>query len=1124
MRRKLAAFLPFFTLVAVLATAQTAAIKGTVADSTGAVIPQASITARNVGTNSVRTVESGATGTFALPTLSVGVYEVTAQKDGFRIVKFDRVQLTVAQELTLNITLHPAAVAEEVLVSAQTVPPVDLETAQVSNIVSEIQMQSMPLITRDPYQLILLSPGSIQTNSRLGGFSVNGSRERDNNFLLDGVDNNDTSVPGIPGGLSALNPEATQEFRVITNNFAPEFGRNNGAIVDVVTKSGTNQFHGDAYWFGRYNWLGGARDYFNPGPDKQNPYVRNQFGYSFGGPIRKDKTFFFFNNEFQRFRTTLTNQSIVPTAAFKSGIFNYTDPETGVTFPVNLASPNSPNNAQGLSFDPLVRQILALYPNPNGPAVDSIRGYYYYPSSSRQDVYNLTAKVDHRISDAHNLTLRYAYNNFKDPNAYHDEFLPGLGATASSAHVHNIAALFTSTLRPTLISEFKAGFNRMDNPYSCTGLNQLNVGATDEFGRARDFVLPNIAGFGCLQLGYSNGQSRRTGTYSLAENMTWVKGPHTMKFGADFRHVFEDGFSDFYSRDQIFMSAYSDWGIPFVNLNPAAPCDPSTGAGCGATSLQNMADMLFGIIDYENQSQFFNKTGVRTPSDNRRFRQHEYGFFWQDSWKIRPNLTLLFGARYQFNGVPFEADNNFSNLFVNPAGPAPFTFSLVGPGTGRLLYNNDFSNLEPRVGFNWDPFKTGKTSLRGGFGMFHDRIFGNLFGNARGNPPFQQTFLNYPLAADGSFLFTTPDTTPMPGTMTASPVVEDGAGIYPVLFAANLRMPVTENWNLGVQHELAKDLTVEVNYVGTRGVHLLRALDGNPPNPGLVAARLAEGVPASALQFASLYFGSATQSVFNNAFYNAALTVSNANSYYHGLQMNVTKRMARGFQIQAAYTYSHSIDDGNDPLDAAQGARSFPRNSFNLLAERGSSDYDLRHRLAVNYVWDLPVGRNRSFLRDGVLGKVFEGFSLSGVSSFQSGHPFEVFGDRDSEHTSLSSRLDLVGNPAIPAGSPNTQTGPPADAFGLAQFGFAGNVGRNRFTGPTYYNTDVVLAKAATLTERFKLEARWEVYNLFNRTQFFQPGNLLQDAQTFGQSTSTITRADGTTSARQMQLGLKLNF
>jgi hypothetical protein len=362
-------FLIFFIPVVL---AQTGAISGTATDPSGAVIAQATITARNLANNGTRVVQSSATGTYAITNLPVGLYEITAEKAGFQPVRFAKVELTVAQQLTLNMTFHMEAVAEEVQVNAQAVAPIDLETAQVSNIVNEVQMQSLPLVTRDPYQLILLSPGTMQSNSSLGGFSVNGSRERDNNFLLDGLDNNDTSVPGIPGGLAALNPEATEQFRVITNNFSPEFGRNNGAIIDVVTKSGTNTFHGDAYWFGRYNWLGGARDYFNPGPDKQNPYVRNQFGFSAGGPIRKDKTFFFVNAEFQRFRTTLTDQTIVPTEAFKSGVFNYTD--NGATFPVNLVSGASPNNPQGLSIDPFMSKLLSIYPNPNGPSVDSVRG------------------------------------------------------------------------------------------------------------------------------------------------------------------------------------------------------------------------------------------------------------------------------------------------------------------------------------------------------------------------------------------------------------------------------------------------------------------------------------------------------------------------------------------------------------------------------------------------------------------------------------------------------------------------------------------------------------------------------------------------------------------------------
>ena len=259
--------------------------------------------------------------------MPIGSYEVTAKKDTFKTFHVPSVQLTVAEVVTVNINLEPGAVTEEVQVNGDLLPGVDLETSQVSNLVSQRQMQALPLVTRDPYSLILLSPGAIQTNSRLGGFSVNGSRERDNNFLLDGLDNNDTSVPGASGGLASLNPDATQEFRVITNNFMPEYGRNNGAIVDVVTKSGSNDFHGNGYWFGRYSALG-ARDYFNHNLDNsgnvesQNPYVRNLFGFSVGGPIIKDKTFFFVNSEWHRFRTTLTNETNVPTDGIQVGDFH----------------------------------------------------------------------------------------------------------------------------------------------------------------------------------------------------------------------------------------------------------------------------------------------------------------------------------------------------------------------------------------------------------------------------------------------------------------------------------------------------------------------------------------------------------------------------------------------------------------------------------------------------------------------------------------------------------------------------------------------------------------------------------------------------------------------------------
>jgi outer membrane receptor protein involved in Fe transport len=1103
-------------LLSTAAMAQTGSIAGSVTDPSGAALQNVQITVRNLATNAVRAVTSSDVGSYTIPNLTPGNYELTFDAPGFKTLKYSHVVVTVAEVVPLHAEFTIKGAAETVEVKGLIESPVEVESSQVSNIVDTTRMTNLPLLTRNPYELVLLSPGTIQSNTRLGGFSVNGSRERNNNFLLDGTDNNDTSVPGGAGGVISLNPEATQEFRVITNNFLPEYGRNTGAIIDIVTKGGSNEFRGDAYWFGRYNGFGGARDFFNTPPDRQNPYVRNQFGFSFGGPIWKNKTFFFVNNEFQRFRTTLTNNTVVPTDAFKSGIFTYNDAENGPVS-VNLANPNDPSNLTGLSLDPTTQKILDLYPQQNGAAIDATRGWYYFPSRSAQDVYNLTTRLDHRFTDNHNVALRYAYNYFSDPNPSHSEFLPGLDVVSLTSKTHGISANYTALLGTTRVNEFKAGFNRVDAPFACGGTSVFDaISGTDRFGRGRDFILPGLNTFGCGSLGDSNGQSRRTGTYSLADNFTWVKGAHTLKFGSEFRFVYEDGFNAFSSRDYLTFNAFNNF-------------DAASVAGVTDPTIQNMGWMLVGLADTETQSQFFNKSGVRTPTDNRKFRQREYGFYAQDSWKFRSNLTFNLGLRYQFNGVPYEAGGNLSNLYMPANGPAPFTFQLAGPGSGRLLYNNDFTNLEPRIGFAWDPFKRGKTSVRGAYGIFHDRIFGNLFGNARGNPPFQQDFFNLPLDLIANI--------PFPVDQISSPTVQDGAGIYPVLLDPNLKMPYSQNWNFGVQHEVVKNVLVDLNYIGSKGSHLLRVVDGNAPNPAIVAQLLAAGTNPAVLVGSNLWFGGFDPSpVGNNAFYQAALNRSIANSNYNGFQATVTKRFSQGFQVQTAYTWSHAIDDGSDPLDAAAGDRSFPRNSYNLSAERGNSDFDLRHRLSINYTWELPFGKGRTYLGEGALGRIMEGLQLSGITSFQTGHPYDIWGTRDSQHTGLSDRAELIGNTRdfsgcsvggspLYAGIPSqTLTGASYCAFANPDYNTASNLGRNQFYGPRYSNFDMALAKKTSITERVKLETRFELFNIFNHPQFYQPGNGRGAPGTFGVSTSTLTRSDGTTSARQLQVAMKLTF
>src|SRR5271169_1973715 len=345
--------------------AQTAKVSGSVVDSSGAAVVGASITATNAATSNSRSTVSTDTGAYTISSLPPGVYVFSFSKTGFKALKFDQVVLTVDQVLTLDAKLEVGAVSATIEVAAASVAPIDTQTATLSNVVEHTQMTELPLILRDPYQLVLLGPGVTQSDG-MGGVSVNGGRERNNNFLLDGTDNNDADVPGPLGGLIAENPDATQEFRVLTNNFAPEYGRNNGAIIDVITRSGTNEFHGNLFYFGRWDALG-ARDYFNHQIDPltgevaaKNPYVRNLYGGSIGGPIVKDKTFFFLNYQGDRFVTTLTNTTVVPTAAFKSGIFTYTNPQTGASQAINVTTPGAANNATGVGLDPVMKQILAL--------------------------------------------------------------------------------------------------------------------------------------------------------------------------------------------------------------------------------------------------------------------------------------------------------------------------------------------------------------------------------------------------------------------------------------------------------------------------------------------------------------------------------------------------------------------------------------------------------------------------------------------------------------------------------------------------------------------------------------------------------------------------------------------
>lgn len=1123
--------------------AQTGSFSGTVTDSTGSLVPKAKITATNVATGISRDTETDESGTYRLTNMSPGVYDVTIEHGGFKTVLFSHISLNVDEVLTLDTQLVVSTVKENVVVNSNMVSPVDLNDAQTGNLVNSRQMTDLPLILRDPYQLILLSPGVIQSNTLFSGFSVNGSRERSNNFLLDGSDNNDPDFGGFPRGLSTLNPETTQEFRVITNGFLPEFGRNSGAIIDIVTKHGTNSFHGDVYWFGRYTALS-AKDFFAQDRN-QEPFVRNQFGYSVGGPIRKNQTFFFLNQEFERFSTTILNASIVPTAAFKTGVFTY----EGQT--VNVSTPGSANNGTGLLLDPVVQQILALYPNPNGQILDGARGILHFPSHSLANGDNVTARVDHDFRGGGILSLRYTYNQYSDSNYQHEDFLPGLGGVSTNQHNNNISLLLTSSIKNTITNEVHGGANRLEFPLTCTGVSTFDSlsPALDAEGRGVDYTMADslIAGFGCLVLGDSDGSTRNAGTYTAGDNLSWVMGRHTVKFGAEYRGAYSNSSDNYVDRTLLDSAVFSNFGIP-----------ATTGTGLEEDpTLQNLVWTLFGGVDLSTQAQFFDTAGVRTPTDLRGFRQNDYAGFGQDSYKLSSNVTFTYGLRYEYFGVPTEVNNELSTLLTSPSGTGPFTFTRVGNGPGMVpLYQNNYNGLEPRVSAAWDPFRNGKTSIRAGYGIYRDRVFGQLISQLRADPPYQMLET---LPCDG--LFASPPYLPactlsaqsaLP-TFQSSPTVsscqlgEFCSPILPYLIQQNLKNPYTQTWSLGIQRELYPSLMVEISYVGSKGTDLLRLVDGNPPQPQLVQALEQFCVPTNpqnvyqctqqTLQFSNLWLGAdelnpATgypllpfNATNNNAFLNAELYKSIASSAYNALQMNVTKRISHGFSIQGAYTWSHAIDNASDPLVPAAGNQAFPRDSLDLAPERGNSDFDVRQRLVMNYTWQLPMGNGSSKLNQGAGGWLLANWAVSGITTFSSGLPYDLFTNVDTQHTGFAARPFY--NPSAvptPSSNPGTQTGPSLAYFSDPSFGLPGNIGRNLFRGPGINNWDSVITKRFGIRERFNLDMRFEFYNLFNRVQFNQPDNYIYDGANFGHSSSEYVRPDGTTGARQIQMALKLSF
>jgi hypothetical protein len=1043
-----------YLLVSTAVSAQThrASVRGTIYDSNHAAIPEAKISVTNRATDEVRTVTSDFNGEYAISSLEPGMYRIQVQQSGF--ANYGEVfELQVNQERRLDATLIPAG-PDTIDINSEDDAALKKDSPALGTVIENRQVTGLPLDGRNFYELSLLVPGAVPPAQGSAGsvrgdfaFSVNGAREDANNFLLDGVYNIDPKLNTFGVRPSV---EAIREFEMLTSTYDASFGRNPGAQVNVILNSGSNDFHGSAFEFHR-NAAFDARNFFAPASEPKPKYIRNQFGGSLGGPMIHNRTFFFADYEGTRSREGITRITNVPTALERAGNFSQSlfgvpkNPFTGMPFDNGIIP--------DFFIHPIGRAIAALYPLPNRN--EPFQNFVSSPIL-RDDNDSFDARVDHHLNDRADLVFRYSFGDrdlFEPFTGSSLSLVPGFGDTVNRRSQNAMAAL-TFLITPNLVNESRVAFSRVASSVKqeASVLNS-EVGLPTISPRARDLGLSfiTITGFSPLGDEGNNPQNSVTNFYQFLNNSSYVHGNHLIKFGADLRFSQQNAFRDVESRGRLQFS-------PFLTLTNNA-----------------LADLLLGFPLLTSVARVDNPQQIRTQS---------YNFFINDSYRVRPRLTLNAGLRYEYNTPPVDAEDRAAIYDV-------VTRNLVPIGTNgvpRSGFNPDKNNFAPRVGFAWTIGKDEKTVLRGGYGIYYDQ-----------SPlaPAEALYFNSPFFDNNIFF-------PFPGLPLTLNDPFPAFFPFPLPDSAlaiqrDLRTGYMQHWNFNVERQFGSKSVVEVAYVGSKGTKLLTARDINQPQPSVLPPGL-PFVPRPDPRFDDI-----------------DLLESRANSNYNALQMRFQQRLTRGFSALASYTWSKSIDDASNFFSSA-GDPNFPQNSYNVAAERGRSNFDVSHRLSVSYSYELPFKH-----ADGLAGKLVNGWETFGIVTLQTGRPFTValLSEIDNSGTGRSilgfganDRPNLVGNPEL--SNPTTSQWFNTAAFAFPAPGTFGNAGRNILEGPGFQSVNASLVKNTNFSERVKLQFRAEAFNLFNHPNFNLPDNFL-GSPTFGRITSARD-------PRHIQFGLKLLF
>ena len=1041
--------LPLILLLAANSNAQSVlgSIAGVVTDSSHQPLNGAAITLTEEATNKKRSALSDPHGEFLVTALPPGNYQLQVEHTGYRTHR-QALTLAVDQEFHIEVPLLAGNRTDSVEVTA-TRAMVKTDSAALGALIENRNITGLPLDGRNFYELTLLVPGVAPAAPGSAGsvrgdlaLNINGAREDSNNFLLDGIYNGDPKLNtfGVTPPVDAI-----QEFEVLTSAYDASFGRNAGGQVNVVLKSGSNNFHGSAYEFFRNGALD-AENFFAPSDQPRPQYQRNQFGASLGGPIRRDRTFFFADYEGQRVREGITQVSNVPTAAERTGDFSadqqpVINPFTQQPFPGNKV-PSAFLNPVGVA-------IAALYPLPNRavPGQDFVSS----PTERNRDDH-FDVRLDHQLARGSDLAFRYSFADsslFEPFTGSGFSAVPGYGDNVPR-RAQNVMLSETQVISPNVINEIRAGYNRVaegvfqqdigHDVNSAVGLPNLSTNPRD-----LGLSLISVTGFSPLGDEYNNPQYSASNILQLVDQVTWNRGRHLFKFGADLRDLRQNAYRDEQARG--FLS--------FLGLITGNP----------------LADLLLGLPT---------DTGAARLNNAEHLRTHSMYFFGEDTFRVRPDLTISLGVRYEYNAPPVDAQNR-ANIFDIAAQ------SLVQVGTNgvpRSGYEPDRNNWAPRVGIAWSPGNRSRV-FRAGYGIDYDQ---GALATGEGlyfNPPYFNFQVYYPLPNQPLFVNNPfPQSFPVPYPSSA------------LAFQRNFRTPYVQQWNFGIQQQIGKNRVAEIAYVGAKGTKLLGARDINQALPSPQMPNLRP----------------------NPEFADIDYLESRANSTYNSLQARFQQRLTTGLSVLASYTWSKSIDDASN-FFSTSGDANFPQDSYNVRAERARSDFDVAHRLALSYSYDLPSGHfDQRWLRT-LLG----GWQTFGILTFQSGRPFTValLPDFDNSNTGISilgfganNRPNVVGDPHLANPTPNLWFN--SAAFAVAPFGSFGNAGRNILDGPSLQTINLSLVKNTALREGVSLQFRAESFNLLNRPNFGLP-DIFIGSPTFGQ---ILSAGD----PRHIQFGLKLLF